>query len=86
VRIGRAFALLIGAGLVLVGLAVLVLSLPALAVVGFDDTLDSGTQPLASDTAAIASAEASLGGHAARPQAQRRGQVEPPAAGRHRAT
>jgi hypothetical protein len=47
--------------LALVGLAVLALSVPALAVVGFDDTLDTGTQRLDSATAAIASAEASLG-------------------------
>jgi hypothetical protein len=61
VRIWRAVFVLAGAGLVLVGLAVLALSVPALAVVGFDDTLDTGTQRFASDTAAIASAEASLG-------------------------
>jgi hypothetical protein len=61
VRIRRAVFGLAGAGLVLVGLAVLALSVPALAVVGFDDTLDTGTQRLSSPTAAIASAEASLG-------------------------
>jgi hypothetical protein len=61
VRIRRAVFGLAGAGLVLVGLAVLALSVPALAVVGFDDTLATGTQNLASPTAAIASAEASLG-------------------------
>jgi hypothetical protein len=61
VRIRRAVFGLAGAGLVLVGLAVLALSVPALAVVGFDDTLATGTRHLASPTAAIASAEASLG-------------------------
>lgn len=60
-RIRRAVFGLAGAGLVLVGLAVLALSVPALAVVGFDDTLATGTRHLASPTAAIASAEASLG-------------------------
>ena len=60
-RIRRAIFGLAGAGLVLVGLAVLALSVPALAVVGFDDTLATGTRHLASPTAAIASAEASLG-------------------------
>ncbi|HEV7760363.1 MAG TPA: hypothetical protein VGO78_15280 [Acidimicrobiales bacterium] len=60
-RIGRVIALLAGTVLTLIGLMVSVLSVPALIVVGFDDTLDTGTQRLASPTAAIASAEASLG-------------------------
>jgi hypothetical protein len=52
---------LVGGVLVLVGLAVLALSVPALAVVGIDDTLSTGDQNLTSDTAALATAEASLG-------------------------
>ena len=60
-RIWRAVFVLAGAGLVLVGLAVLALSVPALAVVGLDDTLATGTHRFTSATAAIASAEASLG-------------------------
>jgi hypothetical protein len=54
-------AIVAGLGACLLGLAVVALALPALVAVGFDDTLDTGDVRLASPTAAIASAEASLG-------------------------
>lgn len=54
-------AIVAGLGACLLGLAVTALALPALVAVGFDDTLGTGDVRLASPTAAIASAEASLG-------------------------
>lgn len=60
-RIGRLIAWVAGLGVCLLGLAVVALALPALVAVGFDDTLDTGDVRLASPTAAVASAEASLG-------------------------